>query len=70
MGPPERPENYVHYERVDIVKNLKAYKSKAFLLMHGTADRKVNIQHSMLLMKSLTEKGAPFKIQVRRHSVH
>lgn len=64
MGMPFPQDNYINYDKTDLVRNLETIKDKQFLLVHGTADRKVNIQHSMLLMKALTEKGAPFKIQV------
>ena len=64
MGTPMPQDNYINYDKTDLVRNLETIKDKQFMIIHGTADRKVNIQHSMLLMKALTDKGVPFKIQV------
>lgn len=64
MATPLPFDNYINYDKTDLVRNLESMKDKQFMIMHGTADRQVNVQHSMLLMKALTDKGAPFKIQV------
>jgi len=61
---PYPQDNYINYDKTDLVRNLEAIKGKTLLVIHGTADRQVNIQHSMLLMKALTDKGVPFKIQI------
>lgn len=68
MGTPMPHDNYINYDKTDLVRNLESIKDKQFMIMHGTSDRQVNIQHSMLLMKALTDKGAPFKIQVSEAS--
>ncbi len=60
-------DNYVNYQQVDLIRkaeNLKKWKGK-FLLVHGTSDQLINIQHSMLFMKSLTE----HQIQFRSHVI-
>lgn len=57
-------DNYLGYDKTDLMQNIYKIKDKEFLLVHGTADMKVNIQHSMLLMKALTEHNIPFRLQV------
>ena len=66
MGLPWSKDNYLNYDKTDLMQNIFKMKDKEFLLAHGTADRKVNIQHSMLLMKALTENNIPFRLQVSR----
>lgn len=67
MGLPTPQDNYVNYDKTDLVRNLETIKEKQLLIVHGTGDRIVSIQHSMLLMKALTDKGVPYKIQVSSH---
>ena len=64
MGLPWSKDNYLIYDKPDLMQNIAKIKEKEFLLVHGTADRKVNIQHSMILMKALTEHNIPFRLQV------
>ena len=67
MGMPWPHNNYVDYETTDLVTDealLNKLKGKTFLLVHGTSDKRVNIHHSMLLMKKLTELAVQFKVQV------
>jgi dipeptidyl aminopeptidase/acylaminoacyl peptidase len=65
MGLPLPADNYVNYDKTDLVRNLETIKDKQLLLVHGTADRLVNLQHTMLLMKALAERSIPFRLQVR-----
>lgn len=64
MGLPWSKDSYMSYDKTDLMQNIFKIKDKEFLLVHGTADRKVNIQHTMLLMKALTENNIPFRLQV------
>ena len=64
MGLPHPSDNYINYDKTDLPRNLETLKDKQLLLIHGTADRLSNVQHSMLLMKCLTDKGVPFRLQV------
>lgn len=65
MGLPIPQDNYVNYDKTDLVRNLgHIIKDKQLLIAHGTGDRIVSIQHSMLLMKALTNHGVAYKIQV------
>ncbi|XP_054168267.1 dipeptidyl aminopeptidase-like protein 6 [Oppia nitens] len=55
------------YQKTDLTRMSDMstkFKGKTFLLVHGTADKRVNIHHSMLLMKSLTENSVQFKVQL------
>lgn len=38
---------------------------KLLMLIHGSADETVHYQHSMMLIRALTEKGILFRHQVR-----
>lgn len=64
MGSPWPKENFIYYDKSDLFRNLELIKDKEFMIIHGTADYKVNIQHSMLLMKALTDLAVPFRVQV------
>jgi len=64
MGLPHPSDNYINYDKTDLPRNLEMLKDKQLLLIHGTADRLANIQHSMLLIKCLTDKGVPFRLQI------
>ena len=67
MGRPSPQDNYLNYEKTDLTRGeliKKLVKGKTFLLVHGTGDKRVNIHHSMLLMKKLTEESVQFKVQV------
>lgn len=66
MGLPWSKDNYINYDKTDLMQNIFNIRDKEFLIVHGTADRKVNIQHSMLLMKALTENNIPFRLQVSK----
>ena len=64
MGLPLPADNYINYDKTDLVRNLETIKDKQLLLIHGTADRLVNLQHTMLLMKALSDRNIPFRLQV------
>jgi acetyl esterase/lipase len=57
-------DSFANYDKADLLANVHRLKDKEFLLVHGTADQKVNVQHSMLLMKAMTEANIPFRLQL------
>lgn len=67
-------EKYFGYDRMighslqeaDLSLHAANFLSKNYLLIHGTADTLVHQQHTMLLTKSLIQKGVIFRHQVRR----
>ena len=65
MGKPE--ENLMDYERTELMKSAHLLKGRTFMIVHGTSDRRVNIQHSMQLIKSLTNNAVQFQTQVSGH---
>jgi hypothetical protein len=52
-------------QEADLSLQAENFLSKNFLLIHGTADTLVHQQHTMLLTKSLIQKGVIFRHQVR-----
>jgi dipeptidyl aminopeptidase/acylaminoacyl peptidase len=66
-------EKYFGYQRMighslheaDLSLHAASFISKNYLLIHGTADTLVHQQHTMLLTKSLIQKGVIFRHQVR-----
>lgn len=62
MGSPE--ENFLGYEQSELVKYSSLLKGRNLLLVHGTTDRRVNIQHTMQFMKSLTNNAVQYRTQV------
>jgi dipeptidyl aminopeptidase/acylaminoacyl peptidase len=65
-------EKYFGYNRMighslqeaDLSLQASNFLSKNYLLIHGTADTLVHQQHTMLLTKSLIQKGVIFRHQV------
>lgn len=65
-------EKYFGYQRMighslqeaDLSLHASSFISKNYLLIHGTADTCVHQQHTMLLTKSLIQKGVIFRHQV------
>lgn len=64
MGLPSSHESIISYDKTDIFRSLAPLREKALMIIHGTGDTKVNILHSMLLMKALTERAIAFRVQV------
>jgi len=52
-------------QEADLSLHAANFLSKNYLLIHGTADTLVHQQHTMLLTKSLIQKGVIFRHQVR-----
>lgn len=62
MGTPE--ENYLGYEKSELMQLAPSLKGRTLNLVHGTMDRRVNIQHSMQFIKSLTMNAVQYRTQV------
>lgn len=65
MGTPNVTDNYRGYEDSDLSKKAMTLDKKLLMLIHGSADETVHYQHSMMLIRALTEKGVLFRHQVR-----
>jgi len=65
MGTPNVTDNYRGYEDSDLSKKAMRLDKKLLMLIHGSADEIVHYQHSMMLIRALTEKGILFRHQVR-----
>jgi dipeptidyl aminopeptidase/acylaminoacyl peptidase len=55
-------------QEADLSLHAANFISKNYLLIHGTADTLVHQQHTMLLTKSLIQKGVIFRHQVRERA--
>lgn len=64
MGTPNVTDNYRGYEDSDLNKKAVTLGEKLLMLIHGSADETVHYQHSMMLIRALTEKGILFRHQV------
>lgn len=62
MASPE--ENFLGYEKSELMKFAPKLKGKTFMLVHGTVDKRVNLQHSMQFIKSLVNANVQYKTQV------
>ncbi|XP_067137399.1 A-type potassium channel modulatory protein DPP6-like isoform X2 [Centruroides vittatus] len=64
MKMPKSSGNLIGYEKTDISRKAHRFKGKKFLLIHGTADEFIHLQHSMVLMKALSREGVTFRSQL------
>lgn len=64
MKMPQSPGNLIGYEKTDVSRKAHLFKGKKFLLIHGTADEIVHLQHSMMLIKALSKEGVSFRSQL------
>lgn len=55
LGLPWLESNKLKYERANLLKRSYEFSMRKLLIMHGTADEQVHVQHSMQFIKSLTE---------------
>ena len=66
MGMPNFSDNYRGYEQADVTRRetIEKFHNKKFLIIHGTADQKVHLQHTLHFTKELVKNGITFKEQV------
>ncbi|KPM06662.1 dipeptidyl peptidase-like protein 1 [Sarcoptes scabiei] len=57
-------ENFLGYEKSELMQLSPTLKGRNLYLIHGTMDRRVNIQHTMQLIKSLTMNSVQYKTQL------
>lgn len=55
LGLPWLEGNKLKYERSNLLKRSYEFSMRKLLIVHGTADEQVHVQHSMQFIKSLTE---------------
>lgn len=55
LGLPWLDSNSLKYERANLLKRSYEFALRKLLIVHGTADEQVHVQHSMQFVKSLTE---------------
>ncbi|KAG8180229.1 hypothetical protein JTE90_016217 [Oedothorax gibbosus] len=70
MQSPRPEDNYIGYEKSDVSIRAEHVRGKKFLLIHGTADDDVHLQHSMMLIKALTNAGVLFRTQIYPDEKH
>lgn len=65
MATPNVTDNYRGYEESDLTRKVSHFRDKKLLLIHGTADKVVHYQHSMLLVRAFAEQGVLFRHMVK-----
>lgn len=56
LGLPFVDANNLKYEQANLLKRSYEFAARKLLIVHGTADEQVHVQHSMQFIKSLTER--------------
>ncbi|XP_065052362.1 dipeptidyl peptidase 4-like isoform X1 [Rhopilema esculentum] len=72
MGLPTKEDNLKGYELTSVLPFVQNFKTKKFLLVHGTGDDNVHVQQSMQLANALVSNSIQFRMQVypdRQHGI-
>ena len=69
-GQPYAGANSLAYERAELSRRALQLRSYSLLLIHGTADDEIHLQHSFALMKALNQQGAVYRSQLYPDAGH
>lgn len=70
MGQPGPQGNYRGYEEADLTSRASKLVGRSLMVVHGTADDNVHLQHSMVLSQALVKTGALFRQQIYPNESH
>lgn len=66
MGMPTPEGNWKGYQESSLALKTDYIEDNTYMVVHGTADDNVHVQHTMMLSKALVRSGVIFRQQVRR----
>lgn len=65
-------DNYRFYDAADLTKQPRKFRNKKLFIIHGTADKKVHIRHSMAFARALQKENVLFRqlVSISRSEFH